>query len=703
MIRLSNNVLNFLLHRRALTIAVACCASIASPVTANAGRVGQGGPFTAWSSVGGGLENGRYSSISEINTSNVSRLGGAWLRELKTWTRSPPVVTNGVLYINDAETVYAMNPRDGIILWEYTPGGVAPARGGLAVGEGLVFCALADTRVVALDAHSGRLVWTGYVGNAPPTAAGLGAQINWGESYPTFDSSIGFVNSAPTYMNGIVTVGLSGGDGGTRGKIAGLDAKTGKTLWSFYVIPGPGEPGSETWPEEGEALKRGGGAVWTQGAADARLGLVYYGTGNAVPVNAGESRSGNNLFTASVVALDAKTGKLRWHYQLTHHDLWEMDVGTPIVLYTAHLSGKERPALAAMRTDGYLFLLDRATGEPLFKVDEKPVKQDIRQRTSPTQPFPAGADRFGPSCVDPETAPPGFRHGCYFDPLYHDTPDLLSPYMTERQAPMSFNPITQMFYVMGTVSPSWQRRVENPFVTIVTNPPGATEYGIYGAIDSRTNKIVWQRRSPWGLNGGSGALTTAGGLLFHMEGDGTVQASDANTGKLLWEFQTGYLGMSGGASIAGGVPLTTFRVDGEQYVVAPMGKGLWAFKLHGQMTPKPALRPPSNSYGFTGVVQSISNDGAQEIAIGSMSGFGENEHFFDEYSFVPTRAQVKAGHSFKWTNYGVRPHTIVVADGSWTTGAILPGQSASIAISQPGTYVFYAREYPWARGQLIVR
>ena len=703
MIRVSSIVLG-LLHLRVARI-VASCLFLSSlwPLTSNADGAGQGSRFTAWSTVGGGTDNARYSPLSEVNTSNVDKLGGVWLRELKTWTRSPPVVANGVLYINDSETVYALNPRDGATLWEYTPGRVAPARGGLAVGEGRVFCALADTRVVALDANSGRLVWTGYVGNAPPAAAGRGAQVNWGESYPTFDAGTGFVNSAPTYINGIVTVGLSGGDGGTRGKISGLDAKTGKTLWNFYVIPASGDPGSETWPDGGEALARGGGAVWTQGAADARLGLVYYGTGNAVPVNAGESRPGNNLFTSAVVALDVQTGKLRWHYQLTHHDLWEMDVGTPIVLYTARVSGRERPALAAMRTDGYLFLLDRATGSPLFKVDELPVKQDTRQRTSPTQPFPAGADRFGPSCVDPDTAPPGFRPGCYFDPLYHDTPDLLSPFMTERQAPMSFDLMTQMFYVMGTVSPSWQRRVENPFVIIVTNPPGATEYGIYGAIDSRTNKIVWQNRSPWGLNGGSGALTTAGGLLFHMEGDGTVEASDAKTGKLLWQFQTGYLGMSGGASIAGGVPLATFRVDGEQYVVAPMGKGLWAFKLHGPLKPKRALRPPSNSYGFTGVVQNISDEGEQEIAIGSINGFGDSEHFFDEYAFVPKRAQVKAGHPFKWTNYGVKSHTIVVTDGSWTTGEILPGQSVSIAISQPGTYVYYAREYPWARGQLVVR
>jgi len=665
-----------------------------------AGSTDTGAGSNSWPTVGGDLANARYAPMFKINTSNVGQLGGAWLRELKTWTRSSPVVANGMLYINDAETIYAINPRDGATLWEYTPGGVAPARGGVAVGGGLVFAGLADTRVIALEAKTGHLVWTGYIGNAPPEAAGHGEQVNWGDSYPTFDSQIGFINAAPTYLDGILTIGLSGGDGGVRGKVTALDAKTGRQLWTFYVIPGLGEPGSETWPDEGQALKRGGGAVWTQGAADAKLGLVYYGTGNAVPVNAGETRPGDNLFTASVIALDIKTGALRWHYQLTHHDLWEMDVGTPIVLYTSVVNGRPRAALAAMRTDGYLFLLDRATGTPLLPIEERPVRQDVRRRTAATQPFPIGADRFGPECVEPETAAPGFRLGCYFDPLYQDVPDLLTPFMTMRQAPMSYDPSTRLFYVMGAVSPWWQRSLDNPFAIAVPKPSGATEYGIFGAIDSRTNKIVWQQRVPWGLNGGSGALTTAGGLLFHMEGDGNVQANDAKTGRVLWHFQTGFLGLSGGASLAGGAPLASFEVDGTQYIVAPIGKGLWAFKLHGPLPQKKPLRPPSNVYGFTGAVESISD--TQEIAIGTIGAFGE-EHFFDEYAFVPTRAQVKASQRFKWTNYGTKPHTIVAADGSWSTGEIKPGNSISIVPPHPGTYVFYSREYPWSRGQLIVR
>src|SRR5262249_53896748 len=149
-----------------------------------------------------------------------------------------------------------------------------------------------------------------------------------------------------------------------------------------------GQPGSETWPADGMALQRGGGGVWTHGAADADLGLVYYGTGNPVPAAGGGVRAGDNLSTASIVALDIKTGRLKWSYQLTHHDVWEMDVSTPLVLYTARVQGRLRKGLAAMRPDGYLFLLDRETGKPLDRIEERPVRQDIRLRTAPTQPFP---------------------------------------------------------------------------------------------------------------------------------------------------------------------------------------------------------------------------------------------------------------------------------------------------------------------------
>jgi PQQ-dependent dehydrogenase (methanol/ethanol family) len=660
-------------------------------------------PANDWPTVGGDLNNSRYSALAKIKTSNVKELGGAWFKEFDAPTRTPPVIEGGMLFSNDAATIYALNPKSGETIWTYKPAGTAPARGGMAVGEGLVFCGLMDGNMIALNAKSGELVWTGYTGNYPSVASPTG-RIAGPDPQSLSRSKAEFITAAPTYVDGVVISGLSGGDWGARGKISAQDAKTGAARWSFFVIPAAGERGSESWPAQGDALKLGGGAVWTQGAADRQLGLVYYGTGNAVPQESGETRPGDNLYTSSIVALDIKTGELRWHYQLTHHDIWEMDVSTPVLLYEAVINGKRRPALAAMRTDGYLFVLDRATGAPLFPVEERAVKQDIRQRTAATQPFPVDGDKLGPVCADPAVMAEGFKAGCDFDPIYFDHQDVMSPILIARQAPMSFDPQTGYFYVMGGVTAVWYRRVENPKVLSMTRPPGSKEYGLYAAIDGRTRKIVWQKRSPWALFAGSGALTTAGGLLFYMQGDGTLEASDAKSGETLWAFQTGELGSSPLGN-AGGVPISTYEVEGEQYVAVPMGKGLWALKLHGALKPRPALPSPPTDYGFVGLIKQIPADGSGEIAVAGLSSsfVDEQERFVDEFTFEPLRARIKSGASFRWTNYGISPHTIVSSDGAWTTGEIAPGKSVTLSISKPGIYVYYAKEFPWAKGQLKVQ
>jgi glucose dehydrogenase/plastocyanin len=655
-----------------------------------------------WPTVSGDVANTRYSTLSQINVSNIKKLGGTWLKEFPTPTRTPPVIAGGLLYTSDATTIYALNPSNGATVWAYRPEVSVPARGGVALGEGYVFCGLNDSHIIALEQTTGKLVWTSYIGNADPEVATSASIVDFGPGKPKFNPKVGAIANAPTYVNGVVTSGLTGGDGGARGKISGLDAKTGRVLWNFYVIPTLGEQGSETWPADGVALQRGGGAVWTVGAADPDLGLVFYGTGNAVPQNGGDTRPGDNLYTASVVALDVKTGLLKWQFQLTHHDIWEMDVSTQVVLYTAKLDGKARKGLAVMRADGYLFLLSRESGKPIFPVEERSVQQDVRQRTALTQPFPKGADHFGPECADPEIMPEGFIAGCYFEPLYFDRPNVLSPITNVRQAPLSYDAKTGYFYVMGSVFSLWFRRVENPFVLTLGHPPGSKEFGIYAAIDGRTNKIAWQKRSPWGLATGSGALSTAGGLLFYMSGDGNLHANNASTGDELWQFQTGFIG-AGTVTHTAEVPLATYAIAGEQYVVAPLGKGLWAFKLGGKLLPRPGSPPPATTFGFTGIVARITQEDG--IAIGRLSSDlydPEHEHYFDEFGFEPERSRVKVGQTIKWTNFGVMSHTIVSADGSWTTGTIAPGQVVSISIGKPGTYVFFSEEYPFAKAQLIV-
>jgi glucose dehydrogenase/plastocyanin len=685
-------------------VAVASLGAGAAPtaMTAAAGRepVVTYAAGSDWPTVGGSLDNSRHSPLRKIDTRNVRRLGGAWFRELESNSRTPPIVVDGVMYLNDATSIYAIDASTGAIRWRYRPPASTPARGGVALGGDLLFCGLVDTHVIALRRATGELVWTSFIGNSTKPS---GVKIS-APGVPDVDPAVGIISSAPTYVDGVVVIGLSGGDFGARGKVSGLDAETGRVLWNFNVIPRPGEPGSETWPEGGGALDRGGGAVWTQGPADPELGLVYYGTGNAVPISGGETRPGDNLYNASVIALDVRTGKLRWHYQLVHHDLWEMDASVPLVLFDLRDHGRLRRGLAAMRTDGYLFLFDRETGKPLFEIVERPVPQDVRLRTSPTQPFPVGFDQLGPNCVPREIAPPGFRLGCYFDPLYFDHQDVLTPLITTRFAPMSYDPKSGYFVAMGSVTPWWLRRVENPYVAVAALPPDSKEYGVYAAIDGRTGKIAWQRRSPWGLARGSGALTTAGGLMFHMEGDGHAVASDTRTGDVLWRFQTGYLGPAA-ITLAGGVPFASYVVRGEQYVAAPMGKGLWAFKLGGKLQPRPAPTPPPTTFGFAGVVEALGADGLADIAIGALaeSFYGAAGGVYtDEFAFVPVRARVKAGTPLRFTNFGVRDHTLASEDGSWSTPTIRPGQSVVITIDKPGTYVYSAREFPFSRAQLFV-
>ena len=278
-----------------------------------------------WSTVGGDSGNTRYSSLTQITAQNVTKLGAAWTSEKISpppSSRGVPVIDHGLMFLTSAPFVYAVNISTGKIAWRYRTaagqaGGImgppgSPGREGVAVGGGFVFVGL---------------VWNTYLGD-PVHAPSEGA------------------SGAPLYDDGLVSVGLNA-DYGYRGQIVAVDAKTGREAWRFFVVPSPGEPGSETWPKNNDSWKHGGGAVWLVGATDPELGLVFYATGNAVPQYGGENRPGDNLYTDCVVALDAKTGKLRWHYQMVHHDIWEADVAEAPVLFDAQIDGQSRKAIAA--------------------------------------------------------------------------------------------------------------------------------------------------------------------------------------------------------------------------------------------------------------------------------------------------------------------------------------------------------------------
>jgi len=638
-----------------------------------------------WAAPGGDWASTRYSTLSAINTTNVSRLGGAWVVDLPEGvvSKAPLMVQDGRMFVPTSQgTILALDPSTGRSLWTYKPETPFSGNRGVGIGEGLLFAGLRNSNVVAISQQTGAVAWTYEHGPEIPSQG---------------------MSSAPAYGNGVVVAVVSLGDNFLRGRAIGLDAKTGRFLWKFEVVPGPGEPGHETWPQDSDVWKYGGGALWTTPSVDAELGLVYLETGNAVPQWGGEHRPGNNLFNNSVVALDLKTGKMRWYYQTVHHDIWEHDLGTPLVLYDAQIGGRTRKVLLAMRTDGIPFFLDRETGQPILPVEERPVPQNAFLKTSATQPFTVGADRVGPGCVDESMIPPGFRAGCYFDPVRADMPNMLMPHMNMRQSPMAYSPQTGYLYATACVNPAWIRRDESGWAFILpAKPPGMQQHGLMVALDGRTGKVVWERRLAYAAcEGGGGATATAGGLVFHVEPDGVFQAWDARTGAIVWQFQTGQVGLPGGAGPGGGSAVV-YENRGEQYVALTMNRSVWAFKLGGSVAQRAAPPAPPTTIGWTGPVENFAAVALGTERVFNIASANKRVVWADDYGLSPARIHVSPQTTVTWTNASKQKHTIAARDGSWTTGVIEPGASGSASLARPGIYEYICKDHPWSMGQIIV-
>jgi alcohol dehydrogenase (cytochrome c) len=544
-----------------------------------------------WPLVGGDWGNTRYSTLAGITPANVKTLKGAWMARLQSGfgpgfsQQGTPVVKDGVMYITTGEQeIFALNAKTGNLIWEYrTPTdpktGDNKAKRGIALGEGMVFGVESDirqpvpkegraeplTRLFALDQKTGKTLW----------------KVELGQDVPKELRQ--YVAIPPLYYKGLVYMSISGGDGGLRGRLTAHDAKTGKEVWRWWAVPGPGEFGHDTW--EGDSWKTGGGAMWVQPAIDPDLGLLYVNTGNPWPDYNGSSRGGDNLFTDSVVALDAMTGKYRWHYQSVHHDLWDFDMPTPLILFDQTYNGQTRKALAAHSKQGWVYILDRVTGKPILPIAEKPFPQEARQKTSPTQPIPAG-DPTAPQCAE---LVKDYQPGCMYTPVWSDS-KIAQPSASADWAPGAYDPRSGLLYFTTGVS---TRKFS---ITGRVSVPGTREYGLITALDSRTNKQVWQKEVPYLAGFGSGVLATAGGLLFHGGSDGFFRAFDSKTGEELWRFQTGF-----GAD----APAATYEIDGEQYVAIAAGGSrdgnkeargdlVWSFKIGGRLNPlngPPAPKP----------------------------------------------------------------------------------------------------------------
>jgi quinohemoprotein ethanol dehydrogenase len=553
-------------------------------------------PRSNWITNGGDLFNQRYSPLTLINRSNVAGLKALWRTSMGSGAgpgnsgQTQILEYDGTLYVsNGANDVVAIDVLTGRTLWAYRAH-VDPHAGnpigrsnrGVAMGEGKVYIGQLDGKVVAVDQRTGKVAWS--VQGEP-----------WQKGFS--------ITAAPLYYDGMVIIGFSGGEMGVRGRVKAYDAKTGRLIWTFYTVPAPGQLGSDTWPRNSDAWTHGGAAVWQTPTVDPELGMLYFSTGNPGPNLNGSVRPGNNLFTVSIVALDAKTGKYRWHFQQIHHDIWDYDSPNPVILFDAKVGGRMRKGLVEVSKTGWAYILDRETGKPLIGIVERPVPQEPRQATSATQPYPIG-DAIVPQQIGilPEGAPliPGTdeiaNHGRIFTPYW--TREIMVKPSTNGGAnwpPSSYDPTTHLLYVCAsdristfTVNPELEKPGDDKiYMGGHFGQAEANDRGIFAALDVTTNKLVW--RQSWREICYSGSIATAGGLLFVGRSDGRLTALDSASGAKLWQFQT-----DAGVNTTA----TTFEYRGKQYLAVQAGggvfangkrgDGVWMFSLDGKIPSLPA-------------------------------------------------------------------------------------------------------------------
>jgi alcohol dehydrogenase (cytochrome c) len=677
------------------------CAAAFATLFCVAGAAAQTGPDLTkppgaeWPSIGGDWYNTHYSTLKQITVDNVKQLKGAWAIHLGSGLgptyglEGTPIVQDGVMYMTTgADDVLALDAKTGALIWE-SFGGLDPnistvccgwVNHGVAVGDGKVFIGRLDGFLAALDQKTGKELWRTQIGS-------------WQDGYT--------ITSAPLYYNGVVYTGIAGGERAIRGKLTALDAKTGKELWHFLTVPDPGQKGSETWPSPNDpnparakAYLQGGGTIWQTPAVDPELGLIYFSTGNPGPgiVGVGINRPGDNLFTSSIMALHLD-GTYAWHFQAVHHDLWDFDLASPVVLFDAVYNGQPRKVIAEAAKTGWVYLLDRTNGQPLVGIEEKAVEQSARVATAATQPYPKG-DALMPQCPDQV---PGWQVTCIFGTI-GDKPILLQPLIAGGVvwANMAYSPDTGYLYATANARPYGRVWASSP--NTAPPPIGAKYSGTFTALDPHTNKIVWQNKTTYPIGQGSGVLATAGGLLFHAEPDGNLQALDAKSGELLWHWQTG----SGAEG-----PVISYEIDGVQYVAiasgglvsnhlhSANGDLLWAFSLQGspgnRLGEFPPPPPPATSEEF----DNRPGGRPDEFPIQNTKAIR-----IIDYTYAPLRASVSAGTEVTFTNNGREPYN-AKGDG-WDTGLISPGHSATVRFDKPGTYTYQCTPELSMLGQVIV-
>ena len=492
-----------------------------------------------WLMYSGSYSSQRFSPLQQITTTNVARLRPIWVYQPPGTgsLEATPVVANGVMFVTAGPTIVAaLDLKSGNPLWVWTRPiaasvlnlGFPRVNRGVALSEGIVYVGTLDGYLVALDAKSGVERW----------------------SVPVGDNKMGFaITAAPLVADGKVIVGISGGEAGIRGFLDAYDARTGKQLWRVFTVPSPGEPGSETWPAD--SWVHGGGATWLTGSYDPELKLLYWGTGNPGPDWNGDTRKGDNLYTCSLIALDVETGKVRWHFQFTPHDVHDWDANQIPVLVNTEIGGRPRSLVVMANRNAFYYAIDRKTGE--YVLGAPYAKQT----------WAKGLDAQGRPIEIPGMAPS--EKGTLVYPSLQGATNWASP---------SYSPATGLLYVpvreMGSIY--YKTGVEYRPGTFYTggSEKALTEesWGAVRAIDVKTGKPAWDFTLPtptW-----AGVMATAGGLVFSGSPEGNFFALDAKTGKALWQFQTG------GAIRSGPI---SFLVGDKQHVAVAGGHAFFVFAL----------------------------------------------------------------------------------------------------------------------------
>jgi len=495
-----------------------------------------------WASYHGKLTGNRYSELSQITPENVSKLALKWVFPVNhNVLELTPVVVDGVMYVTGPNQVFALDGRAGRTLWHYERPRSAETRGdpakgtnrGVAVLGDRVFFVTDNSRLVALHRVTGQMLWETEITD------GVADKRNIGNT------------AAPLVVNDLVVAGVSGGDLGMRGYLDAYRASTGERVWRFWTVPLPGEKGSETWGGEALAKFGGGGATWMTGTFDPETNLVFWGTGNPYPAYNGDERKGDNLYTGSVVALDAATGKLKWHYQFNPHDLYDWDAGQTPLLVNRTYKGRERKLLVQANRNGFLYVLDRTNGELLFA--DKFSDQVTWASSIGKDGRPVLVPGMKPD-DDGKVVCPNVLGATNWPSMAVDGGGVL--YLMSRDA-------------CGVY---FRTRRWNPKPVKVE--PGRM---VLRAIDLETGKRVWEVPQIGPADSWGGVLV-AGGVVFFGEDSGALGAVDAKTGRDLWHIQTNASAALGDGHSWRSSPMT-YLADGKQYLAFAAGPNILAFGL----------------------------------------------------------------------------------------------------------------------------